>query len=331
MIKHVKKLYAVAFTVLLYMGCNGVESSSPDEGNWVEESDFEGATRSGAVSFVINDLAYVGTGYDGEDRLNDFWRYDPSRNSWFRIADFPGNPRNAAVAFTADGKGYVGSGYDGNRELRDFWEYDPAVDQWRQIDDLPGAARFGAVAFTLNGRGYVGTGNDGDNNLKDFYQYAPASDSWVQISSMGGSKRQGAFAFVIGDFAYTGGGIHNGQYQEDFWRYNLTTDLWERMNDLDDDDTGNTLVLREYASAFSIGEYAYLSVGKRNSNVVDTWRYSPLEDEWEELTEFEGTAREQAAAFVIADMGFVCTGRNINDRFDDIWSFRPLEEFDDED
>ncbi len=331
MLKTIRKIALSGIFIALIISCDGVTTSSPDEGNWVEESDFEGATRSGAVAFVIGDLAYVGTGHDGDDRLRDFWQYDNTRNSWFRVADFPGRSRNAAVAFAVEGKGYVGTGYDGDEELKDFWEYDPGLNRWRQIDDLPGPARFGATSFVFNNQGYVGTGNDGDNNLKDFYRFNPDTGSWTQISSMGGSKRQGAFSFVIGNYAYAGGGIHNGTYEEDFWRYDPATDLWDRMNDLDDDDSGNILVLREYAAAFAIGDHAYISVGKRSSSIVDTWRYNPVEDEWDELTEFEGSAREQAISFVIGEFGFVCSGRNINERYDDIWSFRPLEEYDDED
>ena len=51
-------------------------------GNWIKSSDFEGVTRSGAVSFTIGELAYVGLGFDGDDYLQDFWSYDPGSNFW---------------------------------------------------------------------------------------------------------------------------------------------------------------------------------------------------------------------------------------------------------
>ena len=323
-------MLCIALGITVY-SCSDGASSSPDEGNWVEESDFEGSTRSGAVGFVINDLGYVGTGFDGDDRLADFWRFEPNRNSWFRIADFPGRPRNSAVAFSINGIAYVGSGYDGDEELNDFWSYNPGNDTWTRIADLPGNARRGAVSFVLNNEGYVGTGNDGDNNLKDFYRYSPDQDAWTRIASLGGSKRQGAFAFVIDNIPYVGGGIHNGIYQEDFWAYNPNIDGWEKRNDLDDDDTGDASVLREYAAAFSVNGYGFLTLGSRPSSLIDTWRYDPMRDEWVEVTEFEGAPREQAVTFTLVDVAYITTGRNVNTRFDDIWSFFSLEEFDEDD
>jgi len=67
--------------ILMSLGCDDSEDDDDELiGNWFELSDFEGTPRSGAVVFCINDKAYIGTGYDGTDRLNDFWRYDPRRN-----------------------------------------------------------------------------------------------------------------------------------------------------------------------------------------------------------------------------------------------------------
>ena len=60
--------------IILASGCSSDDKKETElVGNWIELSDFEGVPRSDAVAFVINGKAYVGTGYDGEDRLNDFW------------------------------------------------------------------------------------------------------------------------------------------------------------------------------------------------------------------------------------------------------------------
>jgi len=39
-------------------------------GSWDKEIDFEGDPRSGAVSFVINGYAYVGTGYNNAHQIH---------------------------------------------------------------------------------------------------------------------------------------------------------------------------------------------------------------------------------------------------------------------
>ena len=72
-----------------------------------------GVGRTEAAFFTIADKVYVGGGFDGVDRLNDFWEYNQATRTWLRKKDFPGVARNSAVAFSINGKGYVGTGYDG--------------------------------------------------------------------------------------------------------------------------------------------------------------------------------------------------------------------------
>lgn len=68
--------------------------ADPANDSWVKVADFPGQTgRSGAVAFVMGNKAYVGTGYNGKDRLKDFWEYDPATNSGTRKADFGGTAR----------------------------------------------------------------------------------------------------------------------------------------------------------------------------------------------------------------------------------------------
>ena len=66
-------------------------------GNWKIRSEFNGVARSEAVSFVIGDSAFIGTGYDGTNRLSDMWEYQPAQNNWVQKADFPGVPRQSEL------------------------------------------------------------------------------------------------------------------------------------------------------------------------------------------------------------------------------------------
>ncbi len=80
--------YLSAILLLSITSCD--ESTDTSEyGNWVKQSDFEGVTRSGAISFSIGNYAYVGLGSDGDDYLTDFWRFDPSKTSGRRWLLFP--------------------------------------------------------------------------------------------------------------------------------------------------------------------------------------------------------------------------------------------------
>ena len=144
------------------LSCSKSSTTATVTGNWISKSDFDGVARSEAVSFVINDTAYIGTGYDGNTRLNDLWQYDAVNNFWVQKADLPGSPRNSAIAFAVSGKGYVGTGFDGVNKLKDMWQYDPVANSWIQKNDFTGSARYDAVGFGILDKGYISTGFDGN-------------------------------------------------------------------------------------------------------------------------------------------------------------------------
>ena len=323
------KVIALSILLLFISGC-GTDNSSDDSdtiGNWIELSDFEGVPRSDAVAINIGNKAYVGTGYDGSDRLNDFWEYDPAVNNWTRKADFPGVARNGAVGFGTDSKGYIGTGYDGVNKLNDFWEYDPVANTWRQISDFGGSARYGAVAFSLDNKGYVGTGYDG-NALKDFWEYDPAIDQWTQKLSLGGGKRRDAVAFVIDGKGYVCTGIDNGVYEDDFWEYDPTAEQWTRKRDVtnnsdEDYDDDYSYIVGINKISFSIDGKGYVATGGTGTADTYVWEYDPTTDLWEIKTSLEASGRIEAVGFAIGDIGYITTGRNSSYYFDDLWGFEP--------
>lgn len=327
-------LYLLVITFAL-ASCGNDDDDEIDDGDYWELSDFDGVPRSDAISFTIGDIGYVGTGYDGDDRLKDFWQYDPAQNYWTQRADLPGVERNGAVALSINGKGYVGTGYDGEDELNDFWQYDPTSNTWEQKSDFMGSARYGAVAFSLNGKGYVGTGYDG-NYLKDFYAYTPETDSWEKIVSIGGSKRRDASCFVIGSKAYVFSGLDNGIYEDDMWAFDPSTGLWTEMRNISDDDEDNDFdddyisIARINGVGFSLNGKGYLATGSTGSMINNIWEYDPQQDLWVEKTLFEGASRTDAVGFAIGNYGYITTGRSSSYYFDDIWCFDPTKEYDED-
>jgi N-acetylneuraminic acid mutarotase len=324
-------LIAVVMSVslLFISGCSKDDEDDDEDlvGNWIELSDFEGVPRSDAVAFSIGNKAYVGTGWDGEDRLKDFWEYNAQLNNWTRKADFPGAARNGAVAFSTDAKGYVGTGYDGVNKLKDFWEYDPAANTWRQIADFGGTARYGAVAFAVNNKGYVGTGDDG-NFLKDFWEYDPVADKWTQKVSLAGAKRRDAVAFVIAGKGYVCTGINNGTYEYDFWEYDPLTEIWNKKNsiaDVNDDDFDDDYdgIVGINKVAFSVNGTGYVATGGEGSADATVWEYNPTTDLWTQKTSLEASGRIEAVGFAIGSTAYVTTGRNSSYYFDDLWGFQP--------
>lgn len=320
----------LAAVLISISSCTKTTSSDDEDviGNWKRSSEFEGVGRTEAVIFTIGDKVYLGGGFDGTDRLNDFWEFNQTTGTWIRKADFPGTARNSAAAFSINGKGYVGTGYDGLNKLKDFWEYDPATNTWTPIADFGGTARYGAVAFAIGNKGYVATGYDG-NYLKDLWEYDPSANTWIQQASLTGSKRTDAVAFVYNSKAYVLTGVNNGSYLNDFWVYDPAANAWTEKrkisssSDDDYDDAYSNYITRSNAAIFIMGNNAYLSNGYRSGVIGSNWAYDIANDLWYEKTGFEGTAREGAIGFSLNNRGYITTGSNSSSRFDDLWEFFP--------
>lgn len=323
----------------LAVGCQNEDEEDVLLGDWGRKADFEGVSRSDATAFVINDTAYVGTGFTSststDSRLSDFWKYNADQDNWYAIASFPGKARSKAVAFSVGGKGYVGLGTDGTNLLTDFWEYNPTSNSWKQVASFPlTKGRYGAVAFGIGNYGYVGCGNDGDNDQQDFYQFNPSTNAWVQVASIK-SKRVYPFVFVIDNVAYVGGGSNNGSYVASFFAYNPSSNTWSQKHSLypdgDDEETDaikdnddyNYNLQRTSPTAFAMGGRGYITTGTYSSVLNNTWQYNPLVDIWEQVDSFEGSAREATVGFTIKNLGYLATGRSGTSRFDDLWKFDP--------
>jgi N-acetylneuraminic acid mutarotase len=331
-----KTLWTIVLGFLILVGCS--KSDDDPLGNWVKKSDFEGRPRGSAVSFVIDNKAYVGLGYNDdsnstEDYLNDFWVYNPSTDRWDRIADFPGKGRIAAVAFSVNGKGYVGTGYDGDKKLKDIWEYDPIANTWTQKDDFLGGARYKAVGFSLDKFGYIGTGYGDDSVDKiDFYRFDPTAangSQWVKVQSIGGSKRRGATAFTYNNKAYVCTGISNGVFLTDMWEYDPTADSWSKKVDLDYD--SDWTITRQNAASFVLDGKAYVFLGEKSSTLSTVWEYDFSANTWVVKTDFEGAARTNTVTFSVAGKALVATGQTGSYYLDDVWEFKPFEALDEDD
>jgi hypothetical protein len=104
---------------------NRLYEYDPSIDKWKYLWDFPGASRMNAISFVIGNFAYIGTGYNGSTIYGDIWKFDPATyNSFTLVSNIP-NPRRNAVALTIKNKGYIGYGIDKSGNLFDFYEFDP--------------------------------------------------------------------------------------------------------------------------------------------------------------------------------------------------------------
>jgi len=326
------------FVICILFSCQKSTVPYTQSGDWADVGLFPGPARSEAVSFVINNVPYMGTGWDGLlTRFNDLWKYDPTLNVWAQVASMPaGTGRSSAVGFSANGKGYVGTGYDGANYLNDFYAYDPVSNSWAQIAQFAGSQRYEAVAFGIGNYGYVGTGYDGANALKDIYRYDPALDLWTDVGFTG-NKRYSAVTFVYNNKGYLVTGVNNAVLQADFWVFDPASDTskWTQLRHInnyssDNYDDGYTTIARYNGAAFVIDNYAYISTGQSGDITATTWLYDFAQDLWSEKTPFEGSSTTGAVGFSVTGIpgggGFIATGRSANGQAaasEYVWQFFP--------
>ncbi len=345
--KHLKYFFFLpASLILLALACNKSSSSTSteDSGNWIPRGDADAPLRTQPASFTIGNTAYVGTGYDGTNRLQDFWSIDTIAGTplltWNQVAKFPGTPRSAAAGFAVNGKGYVTTGTDGNNRLKDTWEFNPVTNQWVQkrdfgdttgsnvvLNNYPGTARYGASAFSIGGKGYVTSGYDG-NYQKDLFEYNPTNDTWVRKQSLGGKGRYLSTVWVYNGLAYVVSGLGSSGNLNDLWAYNPSSNTWTEKRKTTnastesyDDDYSD--ISRYGAVSFVMGNKGYLSLGVISSYTKKTWEYDFTTDLWTRKTPFERLEREGSVAFTLNGRGFITMGKSSSQYFGDVEEFQP--------
>lgn len=270
-----------------------------------------GNGRHSAVSFVIGDYAYVGTGYvsafsgstSGEERIrryfNDFYRFNLKTRKWDETwrSELPktAEGRRSAVAFSDGTYGYVGTGYgENNRVFKDFYRYDPSTDSWEEVS-FPGEARFGGTAFVVNNAAYVCLGSStvgSANYVYDVQKFDFGTKQWTSMGALadkpgvkqdkdyGRIPRIYAVSFVSDkgsngkEYAYIATGT--GTNSNTVWRYNHEKDQWHQMESLPS--TYYTTVVM--AVGFSVEGYGFFTLGAGGVDassgfMIDTWRFIP--------------------------------------------------------
>lgn len=241
----------------------------PASDSWSQIANYPEGRCFHATSFVIDNMAYVGTGrLESGAYSKKFFRYDPVTNTWSPIADLPGVERRGAVGFSINGKGYVGTGQTMSGYSTDFYEYNPINNTWIARAALPGAPRTSSVAFAIGNFGYVGTGNTNMGSTNDFYQFNPATNSWTPKAPVGPTTRQEAVGFAVNGLGYIGTGddFSSGNNYADMWEYDPALNSWVQIQDF----SGTA---RRYLTAFVIGSRAYAGTGTNGTNFRDFWMF----------------------------------------------------------
>lgn len=335
--KHLKYLFFLPISlVLIFLSCGPTAVNTYTSGNWVYNSNgIPGANRSAAVSFVVGNKVYIGTGYNRllvANRLSDFYSFDPTlggaQGTWSQIATPPAafTPRSNASSFAIGTNGYVTLGQDINpTPLLDTWQYNTLTNTWTQkanfgSGDIRGTARYDATGFAIGNYGYIVCGADVlGSNKKDSWVYDPTSDNWsLTPIQFNGGKRQGAIAFVHGDSAYIVTGTDGGVLANDMIRFapKNTSEPWKQKRNIsnvstDSFDDDYTDIERDHGVGFTLGDSAYITLGSSGGN-IKCWGYDMKNDLWFRKTSFEirgaTTGRSNAVGFTVAGRSFVSTG-----------------------
>ena len=192
----------------------------PVTNSWTQRANFPALGRYTLASFVINDKAYMGTGWRSGSLFTDFWEYNPTINVWTQKANFTGQARQSTTFFAIGNFGYVGLGAFNSTMFLDFRRYDPTTNSWMQLNNFPGVGRRNPLCFSVCNYGYVGLGSStypAVQNLNDFWQYIPSTDSWTQLQSFPGTPRYNVTSFSMGNKGYVGTGQDNSGYNNHFW------------------------------------------------------------------------------------------------------------------
>lgn len=129
----------------------------PLHDQWTQIEHFPGSNRSEAISFVINNIAYVGAGFheSAPPFFKDFYSFDATTGKWKQIADIPENNILTGISFSSDTKGYVGLSENNDARLGKIFEYNPIHNSWREIQKFPSRYSLLTNSFTVNNRMFV--------------------------------------------------------------------------------------------------------------------------------------------------------------------------------
>ncbi|MFT6335759.1 MAG: N-acetylneuraminic acid mutarotase [Halioglobus sp.] len=282
-------------------------------------ADFDG--RSHAISFVLNDTAYVGTGIDQKD----LWKYDPISDSWTEMNDFPAgfDGRERAISFVLDGEAYVGMG----QNKYDLWKYDPVLDTWIQLNDVPFYNALEPAVFILLGEVYMGAGDAYGGNDKKFLKYDPITDAWIQLNDFpsGFEARNRSIGFSIGNHAFVGTGSSPNGELKDLWKYDPQRPYLLTVNPSGEaswfDPSNNDIIDIEDADADPTNELQDWSNLPGIPNAFT--ELPPVDDTWTQVGDFpvDFAVRYEAMSFTLNEVVYIGLGGGNTGLKDDLWKY----------
>lgn len=148
-----------------------------------------------------------------------------------------------------------------------------------------------------------------------------AQNVWYAIDSMNGPPKSVTTSFVLSGEGYVVGGLTDVDFTRKMYSYDPGNDDWDDELSWGGESGGGQN--RGSACGFVANEKAYVGLGQGNSAGFynDFWEYDPVGGTWTQKADFIGSARRNAVAFSIDEIGYVGTGQDMNGLTKDFFSY----------
>jgi Leucine-rich repeat (LRR) protein len=282
-----------------------------DENSWSETYSLPTNGVRFTTGFVINDTAYVGTGFTDQYEAS-YWAFDSNTEVWEQKADFPGRLEGFGKGFGVNNNGYVMTHDD---VLGAFWKYESSTNTWTSLNMAVTGGHSYVAGFVANDAIYVHGGEKNAVKSSAFWKFDPLTESWSQMAQ-GPQARTHGFGFARDTVGFIGGGLDDSnQTLSDFWRYNVPSNTWEQMDDL----------MEGRKEAISVSHQGRLFYGgglNPNDNAKNDWiEYLPVSDTMVVRANLPGPNRSGAIALSAGNAIYFGTGYNGAVNYNDWWKY----------
>eukprot|EP00612_Vaucheria_litorea_P006419 CAMPEP_0171479238 /NCGR_PEP_ID=MMETSP0946-20130122/5282_1 /TAXON_ID=109269 /ORGANISM="Vaucheria litorea, Strain CCMP2940" /LENGTH=512 /DNA_ID=CAMNT_0012010083 /DNA_START=25 /DNA_END=1563 /DNA_ORIENTATION=+ len=192
--------------------------------------------RSLHVAVVYEDKMYVFGGYDGSNRVNDFYEFDIQTRKWSIVPALgtPPSPRDRHTGVVHGTNFYVFAGFDGAQRVNDFFSFNFSESKWSPVSVSSGVApssRHSHASVVYSNSMFVFGGYDGSYR-NDFHEYNFSKAGWQQVSATGKvpRARYRATCVVHGLCMYLFGGHDGTRHLNDVHVFELEPRVWLTLN-----------------------------------------------------------------------------------------------------
>jgi len=289
--------------------------------------------RSLHAGIVVGDSLYVFGGYDGSNRVNDFYRFNFKSSKWSQImvsGSCP-SPRDRHVVVSHQDMIYIFAGYDGNNRVNDFWQYDIDHETWSVVDAAlgnPPTPRHSHSGVEYDGGMYVFAGYDG-NYRSDFHRYNFSNQKWSIVPVKGSvpKARYRTSAVAYKNRMLVVGGHDGAKHLNDFYQFDFDSCDWSLV-----DTTGQVPPPspRDSYSAVIGGDSMYLFGGSTGSAKNDLYSFSFEAAQWHEVRPAPDSGQKTNVPCprfchtcdIYNNKLFVFGGYDGQQRLNDFWQFK---------